>query len=57
MLMLMLEFFAKNETDFTMRRRAEHELTIARRKMEYFERHQNFNQDEATRGSLALKKR
>ncbi len=54
--MLLLEFFAKNETDYLLRRRAEHELGIARRKMEYMERHINFNREEANKGIQELKK-
>ncbi len=54
---LMLDFLAKNETDFALRRRADHELTICRRKMRYFKQHGNFDLAEALKGVELLKLR
>lgn len=55
--MLMLEFFATHETDWALKRRAEHELSICKSKMSYMEKHGNFNQAEATKGAEVLKKK
>jgi len=54
--MLMLDFLARHETDFRLKRQAERELDIARRKMKYWEHHQNFSQARALKGIEQLKR-
>jgi hypothetical protein len=54
--MLLLKFFAENETDFVLRRRAEYEMQICQRKLDYMQKHINYDKEEALRGAEQLKK-
>lgn len=51
-----LEFFAKNEIDFTTKQRCEHEIGIAKKKMSHWKRHPNYDAKIVETVTASLKK-
>lgn len=55
--LLYLKFVAgHSKTSFAEKRQAEKEIAICEKKLEWWRRHPNFNQEEASRGTIKLKK-
>lgn len=55
--LLYLHFIAEHQgTSFAEKRQAEKEIVLCEKKLEWWKRHPNYDQDEATRGIEKLKK-